>query len=106
MGYFDGLASGSLKKDGEGRTVFYPFGVLGKGRVLPDEAAEQRVRAFLVRYYKVSLLVIIGVGALVNWAWSVALVPIFIAWFYFGSRSLVAGYPHSDSKLTLREGYA
>src|SRR5437773_2880459 len=48
----------------------------------------------------------VGVGALVNWVWSVALVPVLIAWFYFGARSLVADYPHSDSKLTLREGYA
>ena len=106
MGYFDGLASGSIKKDAEGRTVFYPLGVLGRGRVLPNEAAEQRVREFLIRYYKVSLPVIIGLGALVNWLWSAALVPVFMAWFYFGTKSLVAGYPYSDSKLTLKEGYA
>jgi hypothetical protein len=33
MGYFDALTSSSFKKDESGKTVFYPWGVLGKGHI-------------------------------------------------------------------------
>lgn len=105
MGYFEGLTNASFKKDQAGNTIFFPWGVLGRGRILPDEPTETRVRAFLSRYYKVSLPTIIGVGVIVGWAWSFLLVPIFGAWFYFGSKSLVSDYPYSKDKLTLKEGY-
>ena len=106
MGYFDGLTNGSFKKDKNGNTVFFPWGVLGKGRVLPDESTETRVRGFVRRYYQVTLPIIIGVGVIFGWAWSFLLVPIFGAWFYFGTQALVSGYPHSEDNLTLKEGYA
>jgi hypothetical protein len=105
MGYFEGLTNASFKKDQEGKTIFFPWGVLGKGRILPDEPTETRVRAFLSRYYKVSLPTVIGVGVIVGWAWSFLLIPIFGAWFYFGSKSLVSHCPYSEDKLTLKEGY-
>ena len=105
MGYFEGLTNGSFKKDKVGNTIFFPWGVLGRGRVLPDEPTETRVRAFVSRYYKVSLPTIIGVGVIAGWAWSFLLVPILGAWFYFGSKSLVSDYPYSEDKLTLKDGY-
>jgi hypothetical protein len=104
MGYFDGLASGSLKKNSEDQTVFYPFGILGKGYILPDQPAEQRIRAFLVRYYKISLPVSI-VFTNFSWVWATIAVIIFAAWFYFGTKALVANYQQSDSTLTLRESF-
>ncbi len=105
MGYFDGLTNASFKKNEEGKTIFFPWGVLGKGRILPDEATETKVRAFVSRYYKVSLPTIFGVGVFVGWAWSFLLVPIFGAWYYFGSKSLGSHYPYSEDKLTLKESY-
>lgn len=105
MGYFEGLTNGSFKKDKDGKTVFYPWGVLGRGRILPDEPTEVRIRAFVSRYYKVYLPMVISVGIIVGWAWSFLLVPILVAWFYFGSKSLVSGCPYSKEKLTLKEGY-
>jgi len=105
MGYFEGLTNGSFKKNSDGNTVFFPWGVLGRGRVLPDEPTETKVRAFVDRYYKISLPTIICVGVIAGWGWSFLLVPIFGAWFYLGSKSLVSKYPYSEDKLTLKEGY-
>ncbi len=31
MGYFEGQAEACFKKDEDGHTIFYPFGVLAKG---------------------------------------------------------------------------
>ena len=106
MGYFEGLSGSSFKKDADGRTVFYPIGILGKGRVLPDQPTEERLRAFLTRYYVVSLALVIVLVAFVHWVWAVALVPVLWLWFYFGTRSLVARLPYSTSKLTFKESFA
>ncbi len=37
MGYFDGLTDVLFKKDEKGNTIFYPWGILGKGYVIPDD---------------------------------------------------------------------
>ena len=106
MGYFEGLSSSSFKKDADGRTVFYPIGILGRGRLLPDLATEERIRAFLIRYYMVSLSLIIVVVASVHWGWGAALIPVLWLWFHLGTKLLVAGLPSSTSRLTLKESYA
>lgn len=105
MGYFEGLASGSFKKNKDGNTVFFPWGMLSKGRVLPDESTETKLRGFLIHYYKVCLPTIIGVGVIIGWLWAFLLAPIFSAWFYFGTKSLTSGCPYSEEKLTFKEGY-
>lgn len=105
MGYFEGISSRSFKKDTDGRTVFYPIGILGKGRVLPDQPTEERIRVFLIRYYRVSLSLVIVLAASVRWIWAAALIPVLWLWFYVGIRPLIAGLPQSPSKLTLKESF-
>ena len=90
MGYFEGLTSGSFKKNKDGNTVFFLWGILSKGRILPDEPTETKIRGFLINYYKITLPTIIGVGAIVGWLWSFLLVPIFSAWLYFGTKPLIS----------------
>ncbi|MQR00634.1 hypothetical protein [Glaciimonas soli] len=106
MGYFDGLTSKNFKKDKNGNTLFFPWGVLGKGRVLPDDAAETRVRGFVNRYLKISLPMIIGVTTIAGLKWSTPLLLFFGVWFYFGTKALVSDYPYSDENLTIKESYA
>jgi uncharacterized membrane protein YiaA len=106
MGYFEGLTNSNFKKDQSGNTIFFPWGVLSRGRILPDESAETKVRSFVSHYYKVSVLTTIGVSLIIGWAWSFLLLPIFGAWFYFGSKSLVSDCPYSEDKLTFKEGYS
>jgi len=62
MGYFDGLTASSFKKDAEGRDLFFIWGKLGKGRVVPSEADGTWVRGYLKVYY---ICVLIGVVPLV-----------------------------------------
>ena len=46
MGYFDALAEGVFKKNALGNTVFYPWGVLGSGFVVPTDEDRGRIHAF------------------------------------------------------------
>ncbi len=106
MGYFDGLTNGNFKKDRNGNTVFFPWGVLGKGRVLADESTENKVRGFVRLYYQITLPMIIGVGIIAGWTWSFLLLPILGAWFHLKTKNLVAGCPLSEDRLTLKESYS
>jgi hypothetical protein len=105
VGYFDGLASGAFKKDESGRTIFYPWGVLGRGRLLPDEAAEKKSYGFIKLYFQIALPLIV-LGAVFNWMYALALLPILLVWYYLKINSLVSTYPVVDAKLTMRESYA
>jgi hypothetical protein len=106
MGYFDVLASNSFKKDNKGNTIFFPWGRFRKGRVLPDEATETKLRGILRRYYQVTLLISTGVGTIFGWVWLLLLASIFFAWFYLSTKPLISGCPYSDDKLTTMEIYA
>ena len=104
MGYFDGMARALFKKDESGSTVFYPWGVFGKGRLLPDEAAENRVFRFVKLYYQISLVMLVGLGAIFDfWYYFAVLVPILFIWYYLQCKTLVLTYPQSHSKLTIKQ---
>ena len=96
MGYFDGQASALFKRDESGGTVFYPWGVLGKGRLLPDEEAEKRVFRFVKLYFQISLVLVIGLGFF-HWWYPAALLPILWIWYYLQCKALVSTYLVSQS---------
>ena len=55
MSYFDGLSDGLCKTDKDGNLIFYPWGILGKGYILPDEHRKKRIKRFKSFYHKISL---------------------------------------------------
>jgi hypothetical protein len=50
-GFLGGLVAMNFGLDPNGKVIVYQWGVSGTGRVLPDEAAERRVRHVLRWYY-------------------------------------------------------
>ena len=105
MGYFDDPTGVLFKRDRNGNSVFFPWGILGSGRLLPDESTELRVRGYVRRWYRISLPMILGV-AIVGGAWSFLLVLPLSAWFYFGLKPLLADCLYSEEKLSLKEANA
>ncbi len=105
MGYFDGLTDAVFKKDAQGRALFFPFGVLAKGRVVPDEATKQRLRNLLKRYYQVSFTALLLVGILVGWIWATAVVLISLIPFYAILLKKLSGFQIADSSLSISEAY-
>ena len=79
MSYFDGLTDGVFKTDPEGKFLFYPWGVLGKGYVLPDDSKKQQLRKFITLWYKVSLPLIVGIGVGVGWIFTLVLCHLFFS---------------------------
>lgn len=106
MGYFDGLTNASFKKAQSGKTIFFPWGGFGKGRVLVDDDAEAKVRSFIRLYYMVSLPLIIVVSVVLGIGYSIAISPFIVLWYLFKVRHLVAGCPLSDESLSIKERLA
>jgi len=108
VGYFDGLANSAFKTDAEGRELFFPYGILGKGRVLPDAETAAAIRAKVVNFYK--LLMFAGIPlmvVLVNLpggtigVFGIAAIAGIGSWFYF--RSLTAGLAISGERMSYAE---
>lgn len=105
MGYFEGVSSLYIKKDGEGRAVFYPWGVFGKGYVLPDEARESGMRRFL-KTYTITVIAAFAITAAFGLGWLIAALVGAMAWFFLAVKRMLKGCPVSAEKMTFRESYS
>jgi hypothetical protein len=108
MGYFDGLTNSAFKQDAEGREIFYPHGMLGKGRVLPDAQTAAELRAKLVTFCKALMfggipLIAVAIGLpggkqVVLIAGAVVCIA---TWFWL--RHLTKDYPIAGERLGYME---
>jgi len=105
MGYFEGLADASFKKDSSGNSVFYAWGVLGKGRVLPDETTKTKLRKFVIRYYQIMLPIAILLGIFRLWIPAILVLTLLTLGFYFYVNQVTKDCPICTEKLTLKESY-
>ena len=106
MGYFDGLASGIIKKDKSNNAVYYPWGVLGKGYVLPDATRETAIKNMVILFYQIFLgMFFVHLFLIKNAPIFAVLVIALVIWFLVKSHQLTKDCPKSDEKLTLKEGY-
>ena len=107
MGYFDGLASGIIKKDKNNNSVYYPWGVLGKGYVLPNAERETAIKNLVILFYQLffGILFLLLILLKNNPIFAVCTIAL-IAWFLLKSHHLTKDCPKSDEKLTLKEGYS
>lgn len=92
MGYFDAIASSSFKTLPDGRRLFFPWGVLGRGYAISSEAYYERLRRQVKTYTAVSLVIIIGVMTVQQYLWGFAaaglLMVAYAGWASFQLRAL------------------
>lgn len=106
MRFFERPFERSVKKDGEGRTVFFPWGFLGRGRIL-DGATELRARKLEGIYNAAWAVTLLTAVFLVPEEWNtpvlLAALCVMPAVYYFFSERILAGSPVSDIRITWRE---
>ena len=83
MGYFDALTSGYFKTAPDGRKLFFPWGILGRGYTIDSDPDYERLRRQVKAYTIVSLVLIVGVTALQAYVGAVVIGALLIA-FYLG----------------------
>jgi len=103
MGYFDGLIDGSMKEDEHGRTVFYPFGVLGKGKVIPSDEEKQDLRNFIKRFYQFLFPLMILGGCTVGWLWTAVASSAVLVPYYYVLHKKIRNFSTASSRLTFAE---
>ena len=104
MGYFDALAGGSFKQI-DGRWVFYPWGVVGRGYVIPTEQRYVEIRSWVKRWLQLWLPLVVVMGILVGWLYSFALLPVFSLWYWSRVRRLAQELEPATQRLTVGESY-
>lgn len=105
MGYFEGLADASFKQDSSGNNVFYAWGVLGKGRILPDQATTLKLRKIVIRYYQILIPLAIALGILRLWLLTLTSLSLLTLGFYVYVYLITKDCPICTEKLTLKESY-
>jgi len=108
MGYFKGLVDINFKIDDKGRTLFYPWGVLGRGYIVPNKSKEHQIKRFKIIYHIISIpcMSFIAVAILAGWTKGLIFVFIFPLCYYLGTVLLLKWLPIvSDTKLGIKESY-
>lgn len=59
MGYFDAFINSLVKTGKDGRKIFYPWGIMGRGYILPSEEDFLRIRKNLIIYFITCFLIMI-----------------------------------------------
>ena len=100
MGYFDGLTSGSFKTTGDGRRLFFPWGVLGGGYAIASEAAYQRLRQQVKAYMVVTLVLVIASGLYEPYRAPLAAAALLVAFYLAWMWRVLPHMERSDEKLS------
>lgn len=104
MGYFDGLADAIFKSDSQGRAVFYPYGIMGKG-YLVNEEQRQRLRKNVKLTYMIMLPLIIVNQVAFGYMANLIVLPLFYIWYFWAVRKVSRGLEKSTEKLKVAEAY-
>jgi hypothetical protein len=108
MGYFDKLAGVAFKEGETGETIYYPYGIMGKGRCISDPALKEKIFRFHrgMIAYLMPFSAIYGVTlGFSHFDLLAGLIPIFIltAGLMIWQYILIKDLPVSDIKLSFRE---
>jgi hypothetical protein len=103
VGYFDALTSSSFKTAPDGRRLFFPYGVLGRGYVLGSEQEYERLR-WQIKIFTIVTLVLILAAAGMRAFWVAGVVTaLLIAFYLVWVRFLLRGLQPTDERLSLEE---
>lgn len=116
--FLDKWAEICFKTDRDGTLVFYPWGVLGKGCVVPDEERKRAILKYLRRYmlimFGLFLPFVLGIALAINAGFSYLLVvvgawlAIFIIsciWYQWSISKLTQGFSVSETPFKVSDSY-
>ncbi len=98
MGFLDGLIELGFKKDSEGNTLFYPWGILGSGYVIKSDEEMKRIRVLMKRCLFLVTPFIICIYV-VNKVWfGLVLLIVVQAWLLYSVKKITKGLSKSTEK--------
>lgn len=106
MGYFDALSSASFKTSHDGRRLFFPWGVLGRGYVIEYEQDAKRIEQEIKIFMNVALILIIGFGEVGSYLQSFVVAALLTGVYTVRAWYLIRRLQRSDERLSLKESTA
>lgn len=103
MGYFDALTSGYFKTAPDGRKLFFPWGVWGRGYVVASEQDYERLRRQVKAYMVVALVPIIVTAALRAYVGALVIAMLLVVFYLVWMRFLLRGLLPSDERLSVQD---
>ncbi len=102
MGYFDGLTASSFKTDEKGNTIFYPWGILGKGYILPEDRKDS-IRLAIKRHmtFIVPFAIVFAIFLKI-WILIIAL-PFYYIGYAIWIKQLTRGFEITSQKLSFSD---
>ena len=102
MGYFDALTSSCFKTAQDGRKLFFPWGVWGRGYAVASEQDYERLRRQVKAYMVASLVPIIVTAALQAYVGALVIGVLLVAFYLVWMRFLLRGLLPSDERLSVQ----
>src|SRR5579863_10559488 len=99
MGYFDALTNSSFKTAEDGTSLFFPWGIVGRGYGIPTEQHYLRLRQQIKTYLVVSFVLIVPSAIMVGVAAFAILVPL-IGFYLIWMRYVLRDLKRSDERLS------
>ena len=107
MGYFDTISSSAFKTKDDGQKLFFPWGTLGHGYVIPSDAEFERLQ---YQYKNVTVFsILVGIAAIIflkSLLSIVAFMFVFIVAYMVWVRYQCRNLSPTQEKLTVSENVA
>ena len=105
-GYFNALVSGYFKPAADGRMLYFPWGIFGKGYVVPSQQEYARLHSQLKMYQCVSLIMIVALAATQSFIACIILALVLVAGYSVWAVYRKRGFAPSDEKMSWGENMA
>ncbi|GIW90597.1 MAG: hypothetical protein KatS3mg109_1029 [Pirellulaceae bacterium] len=103
MDNFVAWIDGLFKKTHDGRVAFFPWGVLGRGYVLPDDQTYLRIHRFVKRSSLAMTPIAIALVVLKAWLLLLFVIAVYYAVYLIRIQALIRGLAATSERLTVAE---
>ena len=106
MSYLDALVNSLFKKSESGATLFYPYGIIGKGYAVSSASEHSRIRSALKVYYVVTFLAMVISIYFLNWFYAAGCAILGIGGYLVWSATVTRRLVVSAERLRYSESLA
>jgi hypothetical protein len=97
------MIDASFKKSTDDQTLYFPWGVLGRGYIVPSTIEDAKIRKFLGVYYIASFIIIVGGIVLLGIIFTAILLIPILAWYAIRAKGFVKVLAVSSERMTYKE---
>ena len=114
MGYFNALSEALFKEDENGNSIFYKWGVFGRGVLIDTQERRDKVILFISTYYAITFVFIfimqfsilfLHTDFLQTTLFFLGVGVILMVWYYLKIEELTKGLEYSQTKLSIYDGW-